>query len=126
MRETNAKAAVLPNAPGTEPPALPLAVAARFQFCVDAGAASAVCFFDDMTTVGLHDHVALSMHAFMASLEGGPSASPMGELLRANREACVDAFAAGYLGRIQQELRLFKPGRVDAAHDAYNRRRSAH
>lgn len=127
MTDTTCKAAVLPHLSGIQLPALSLSVSAQFQFCVDAGAASAVCFFDDMTSVGLHDHVALSMHAFVASFDAGAPIDVFGQLLRTSRQACIDAFAAGYLGRIQQELRLFKvkPGAVHSE-SMNNRRRSAH
>lgn len=83
---------------------LPLEIPIEFQFCVDAGAAAALSFFDD-PAIGLHDHIALSMHWFMESstkvqLDGLREPSDFAR-------SCTDAFAAGYLGRIQQNLARF-------------------
>jgi hypothetical protein len=69
-------------------------VASQYQFCVDAGAAAAVGFFDDLAVVGLHDHLACSIQGFVADVA-------------AMTPADINAFAAGYLGRVHQELRMF-------------------
>ena len=97
--------AVLTNLAGSHMPPVLLSVSAQYQQCVNAGASAARSFFDDMTTVGLHDHIACSMQLYFASLAAS-SANPT-EQKSAQLQQCVDAFAAGYLGRIQQELRLF-------------------
>lgn len=101
--------ALLKNPSGAHLPPVALNVSAEFQFCVDAGACAAACFFDDMTAVGLHDHVAISMHGFLQSLESAiaTDTAATGLWLRERKQRCVDAFGAGYLGRIHQELRLF-------------------
>jgi len=82
-----------------------LSVPVELQFCVDAGAAAAYKFFDDRTTVGLHDHIAVSMQAFMHSMQS--THEPCAHVAPGAVEwhGYTDAFAAGYLGRIQQELR---------------------
>jgi hypothetical protein len=97
--------AILPNLIGPNLPPVALAVSAEYQFCVDAGIASAMGFFEDLTAVGLHDHIAYSMHVFMSSVRTGLTLTKGYSPARV--QACNDAFAAGYLGRIQQELRLF-------------------
>ncbi|MFC0169665.1 hypothetical protein ACFFKC_16390 [Pseudoduganella danionis] len=108
--------ALLKNLAGAHLPPVALNVSAEFQFCVDAGACAAACFFDDMTAVGLHDHVAISIHGFLQSLENAivTDTAANGLWLRERKQLCVDAFGAGYLGRIHQELRLF--------HDVQTRR----
>lgn len=77
----------------------------QYQFCVDAGASAAESFFDELAAVGLHDHIACSMHVFTASVRSAMAAT--GDKSPASMQLYVDAFAVGYLGRIQQELRLF-------------------
>lgn len=116
MRNVPAQPALLINLGGPDLPPVVLNISDRLQFCVDAGASAAVSFFDDLTAVGLHDHIALSMHAFMqparAYLVANEYLSP------STLQACTDAFAAGYLGRIQQELRLFRgEARCASRHD---------
>lgn len=76
------------------------------QLCIEAGAAAAVSFFDERTSLGLHDHIAASMHCFMQSLRALQTATSGAAPIAT--QTCTDAFAAGYLGRIQQELRLFR------------------
>lgn len=97
--------ALLENIAGVDHPPVALNIAARYQFCVDAGVAAAVGFFDNLTETGLHDHIAASMHSFLSVVRvphaGGADAPAL------PHQSCADAFAAGYLGRIQQELRLF-------------------
>lgn len=110
--------ALLANIAGAHLPPVALDISAQYQFCVDAGASAAVGFFDDLAAVGLHDHIALSMRAFSSSVGAGMAAT--GNYAPAKMQACTDAFAAGYLGRIQQELRVFHGegvGRNQAATD---------
>ncbi|MDP3669573.1 MAG: hypothetical protein Q8R69_07785 [Telluria sp.] len=97
--------ALLANLGGPHLPPVALSVSAQYQFCVDAGAAAAEGFFDDLAIVGLHDHIAYSMQVFTSSVRVGMAA--MHDDSPATMQVCIDAFAAGYLGRIQQELRLF-------------------
>jgi hypothetical protein len=108
MRKGIERPATLVNLGGPALPPVVLNISQRFQFCVDAGAIAAVGFFDCLTVVGLHDHIALSMHLFMRSVRS--TADNLGEMPPTPKAAqdCTDAFAAGYLGRIQQELRLIR------------------
>lgn len=111
--------ALLANLAGPHLPPVALNISSQYQFCVDAGASAAMGFFDDLAAVGLHDHIACSMHVFTSSVGAGMAAT--GDYSPAKMQACTDAFAAGYLGRIQQELRLFHGeavGRNRAATDA--------
>ncbi|GGC98725.1 hypothetical protein [Undibacterium terreum] len=105
MLKRDQQPALLANLIGPHLPPVALNVSARYQFCVDAGACAAVDFFDDLAAVGLHDHIALSLQAFNRSLRAAARQNP--EFASIGAQACTDAFAAGYLGRIQQELRLF-------------------
>lgn len=100
--------AFLGNCDSPNLPIVTLNIPAQYQFCVDAGASSALAFFDDSATVGMHDHIAYSMQAFMGSVHAVLARAGKGAPSTA--QACIDAFAAGYLGRIQQELRLFHSG----------------
>lgn len=111
MRDINQQPALLTNLGGAHLPPVALNVSATYQFCVDAGMVSAEEFFDDLTAVGLHDHIALSMHAFMRSVRSHITGA--GEQITLTDQGCTDAFAAGYLGRIQQELRYFRDGGTD-------------
>lgn len=108
MTNPTEKCAVLLTAGEEGLPVIALAVPVEFQFCVDAGAAAAYRFFDDRTTVGLHDHIAVSMQAFMHSIR--TTHAPCAQLIPGAVEwnGYTDAFAAGYLGRIQQELRCIR------------------
>lgn len=120
------QSALLNNLACPHLPPVALNVSAEFQFCVDAGACAATCFFDDMTAVGLHDHIAISMRGFLQSLESAIVAdkAASGQWLRERKQRCVDAFGAGYLGRIHQELRLFHDAparRTDTAAAPYSR-----
>ncbi|MET3134767.1 hypothetical protein AAKU55_005069 [Oxalobacteraceae bacterium GrIS 1.11] len=119
MRDFLQPPALLVNLAGSNFPPVALSVPAKYQFCVDAGVSAAVGFFDDLAVVGLHDHIACSMHVFTSSMRDGMAAT--GDLSPAKMQDCIDAFAAGYLGRVQQELRLFhgeRVGRNQAAIDA--------
>lgn len=108
MSANRGNPAVLENLRGAHLPPVALTVSADYQFCVDAGALAGAGFLDDMALFCMHEHIAASMHAFVSGLERALAAPSMtGEAWPANRrQACIDAFAAGYLGRVQQELRL--------------------
>lgn len=103
--------ATLVNLGGQALPPVVLNISKRFQFCVDAGAAAAVGFFDAHTSVGLHDHIAMSMHLFMCSMRTTVDSMPIEPMTPDVAQDCTDAFAAGYLGRVHQELRLFRDER---------------
>ena len=109
--------ALLGHLSGASFPPIALNVGADYQFCVDAGAYAAEGFFDDLTALGLHDHIACSMHAFMQAAR--PAMTSTTGNLSITAQGCTDAFAAGYLGRVQQELRLFHgEGRLKDRHEA--------
>lgn len=92
--------AVLPNLLGKGFPEHELNIAGQYQFCVDVGAMAASDFFGNMPDCALHDHIALAAHDFMRM---AAKAILRPQELQDSRTA----FIAGYLGRIQQELRLF-------------------
>lgn len=121
MRKVIERPATLVNLGGPSLPPVVLNISMRFQFCVDAGAAAAVGFFDAHTSVGLHDHIAMSMHLFMSSMRTTADRLASVPMSPGVTQECTDAFAAGYLGRVHQELRLFhgdRPGKSDRAHTA--------
>jgi hypothetical protein len=104
------QSALLVNLAGAHMPPVALSVSSKYQFCVDAGVLAATAFFDDLAAVGLHDHIACAMQVFASSPSMGwvaTNARPPSQM-----QACIDAFAAGYLGRVQQELRLFHGERI--------------
>lgn len=108
--------ALLPNLVGAHLPPTALNVSAEFQFCVDAGRSAAIDFFDDLAAIGLHDHIALALSGFVSSIRAAIVAGEIPTLI--SMQACTDAFAAGYLGRIQQELRLFHGDQPFSVHQA--------
>lgn len=97
--------ALLENIAGVNLPPLDLGISSQFQFCVDAGASAAGAFFGNLSDFNLHDHIAYALQSFTASVGVGMTACGTYDATKV--QACIDAFAAGYLGRIQQELRLF-------------------
>ena len=100
MHKATFPRAVLPNLLGKGFPEHELNIAGQYQFCVDVGAMAASDFFGNMPDCALHDHIALAAHEFIRM---AAKASLTPQELQASRTA----FIAGYLGRIQQELRLF-------------------
>lgn len=105
LKPSSPLSATLPNIVGTNLPPLDLGISSEFQFCVDAGASAANAFFGNLSDFNLHDHIAMALQSFAASVGAGLAAT--GDYDPIKMQACTDAFAAGYLGRIQQDLRLF-------------------
>ena len=103
--------AQLENLGGVHLPPVALPVAGEFQCCVDAGAAAAVCFFNDAEFIGFSDHIALAVRGFNTTLErfivagAGTRGSAYRRAIQPRMRACIAAFEAGYLGRIQQEAK---------------------
>lgn len=116
MRDPLISMALLATLNGPGLPTVVLNISERFQFCVDAGAAAAIQFFDELTSIGLHDHIAESMHLFLCASPSTTDADPNRCSVPGLPQQYADAFAAGYLGRIQQQLRVFhKAGDHSAA-----------
>jgi hypothetical protein len=116
--------ALLENLGGPHLQPVALSVSARYQVCVDAGVAAAVVFFDELADFCLHDHIACSVSVFTETARA--SLAKSGDSSHERVRACVDAFTAGYLGRIHQELRFFRDGeskghRLDAARSVNGR-----
>ncbi len=97
---------MLPNIGGPHLAPLALSISSEYQSCVDAGAMSADVFFENIATVGLYDHIACSMQVFISSTKSSVVTAPI--CAPTMLKSCVDAFAAGYLGRVQQELQMFQ------------------
>lgn len=98
--------AFLPDFNGA-PSSIVLTIDARYQFAVTCGAQSATAFFDEDHAISLHAHLPASLAFFTEQARLGAAA--LGLQYSDYAKACSDAFVAGYLGRIQQELRIIRP-----------------
>ena len=105
-----ASVAQLENLGGAHLRPVALSVSDEFQCCVDAGAAAAACFLVvDAEFIGLQDHSALAVRRFKTALErsivagAGIHGPARRRAIMPRLLACVAAFEAGYLARIQQE-----------------------
>jgi hypothetical protein len=99
--------ATLPNLSGANLPPVALSIDARYQFAVNCGAQSAMVFFEEDQAITLHAHLPASLAYFMRQSRLGAEA--LGIDFSETAKECSNAFVAGYLGRIQQELRLMRP-----------------
>lgn len=99
--------AILPDTVHGEPSSILLSIDARYQFAVTCGAQSATAFFDEDHAISLHAHLPASLAFFTEQARLGAAA--LGLQYSDYAKACSDAFVAGYLGRIQQELRIIRP-----------------
>lgn len=98
--------ASLAHPAGAHLPPLELDISAQYQFCVNAGAAAARSFLAHGSGFFLHDHIARALHSFDVSVSTGLAAAGGYDALA--MQEYNDAFAAGYLGRVQQELTLLR------------------
>lgn len=105
--------ASLPNLAGAHLPPVLLAIDARYQFAVDCGAYAALVFFDEHPEITLHVHLPASLEHFIRQTRLGAAA--LGVEWNGRDKETTDAFLAGYLGRIQQELRSMQPSQQQAA-----------
>lgn len=99
--------AYLPHLAGGHLPPLELATSAHYQPYVTAGAAAACDFLANITCVRLQSHMAKAFLAVSALLEN--DVTSFGMMPGASSHHCADAYLAGYLGRLQQELTLLRP-----------------
>ena len=98
--------AALPCFSGERLPYISLTVAARYQYTVNCGAQAAMLFFSDHHDITLHVHLPASLAYFIERAQQEVKRLGLGE---SSRDAeVVNAFVAGYLGRIQQELRFMR------------------
>jgi hypothetical protein len=98
--------AFLPECDGISS-SIALKIDARYQFAVTCGAQSATAFFEEDHAISLHAHLPASLAFFTEQARLGAAALGLQYIDYA--KACSDAFVAGYLGRIQQELRIIRP-----------------
>jgi hypothetical protein len=98
---------------GANLPRIELAIDARFQFAVNCGAQSAMVFFEEDQAISLHAHLPASLAYFLQESRRGALA--LGVDFSETAKECQNAFVAGYLGRIQQELRIMRPSQQHAA-----------
>jgi hypothetical protein len=108
--------AALPCFAGERLPYISLTVAARYQYAVNCGAQAAMLFFSDHHDITLHAHLPASLAYFIERAQQEVKRLGLGE---SSRDAeVVNAFVAGYLGRIQQELRFMRTPQQPAANQA--------
>jgi hypothetical protein len=105
--------ATLQHLAGAHLPHVELAIDARYQFAVNCGAQSAVVFFEEDQAISLHAHLPASLAYFLQESRRGALA--LGVDFSETAKECQHAFVAGYLGRIQQELRIMRPSQQHAA-----------
>lgn len=109
MLNTAFQAANLPNLAGTHLPPLELPVDASYQSAVDCGMRAAQAFFNEDEAVSLHAHLPACLHHYLQFLRQACALLVSAETVwQQHEQASRDAFCAGYLGRIQQELRLMR------------------
>jgi hypothetical protein len=111
--------ATLPNLSGANLPPVALSIDARYQFAVNCGAQSATVFFEEDQAITLHAHLPASLANYM--LQSRLGAEALGIDFSETAKECSNAFVAGYLGRIQQELRLMRPSPPQSNSFAFNR-----
>lgn len=107
MSKSSQSHAALPNAFGSKRPSVFVSIDARLQFAVTCGAQSACAFFEEDEAISLHAHLPASLAFFTEQARLGAAA--LGLSYSDYAKACTDAFVAGYLGYIQQELRRIRP-----------------
>lgn len=99
--------AAIPHPSGKHSPDMPVPVDTRYQVAVTCGAHAASGFMAEDASVSLQAHLPASLAFFLR--QSKQSADVLGVAFDDYRQALTDAFVAGYLGRIQQELRLIRP-----------------
>jgi hypothetical protein len=112
MHKPNQQQATLPHPSGAQMPHITLPIEARYQFAVNCGAQSATVFFDEDQAITLHAHLPASLGYFLRQSRLG--AAVLGVDFSESAKACTDAFVAGYLMRLQQELRIMRPTQQQA------------
>jgi hypothetical protein len=108
--------AVLPHPSGAHLPHITLPIEARYQFAVDCGAYAAAVFFDEHPEITLHVHLPASLEYFVRQTR--LRAAALGVEWSGRDSRVTDAYMAGYLGRIQQELRIIRPTPQPVFNDA--------
>jgi hypothetical protein len=98
--------AFIPHPNGAHFPETILTIEARYQFAVTCGAQSATAFLNEHPEITLHTHLPVSLDYFLNQARQGAMA--LGVDLQGVDKLVTDAFLAGYLGRIQQELRTIR------------------
>lgn len=106
MHKTIHQHAFIPHPNGAHFPETILTIEARYQFAVTCGAESATAFFSEHSEITLHRHLPVSLDYFLSQARQGATA--LGVDWQGVDKLVTDAFLAGYLGRIQQELRTIR------------------
>lgn len=102
--------AILPAIAGMHLPPVELTIDAHYQSAVDCGIRAAQAFFNEDEAVSLHKHLPACLHHYLQLVrQACILLEPVETVWQQHEQASRDAFCAGYLGRIQQELRLMRP-----------------
>jgi hypothetical protein len=118
MNRTSHQFAQLPDSMSDRLPHVALPIDARYQTAVTCGAIAASAFFLEHESVTLHVHLPASLHYFLQQTR--LAASALGIESGQTSQSLSDAFVAGYLGKIQQELRIMRPRQPQAHHASGN------
>ncbi|MFZ6693759.1 hypothetical protein [Undibacterium sp. SXout20W] len=99
--------AILPHPHGKQLPPTELNIDACYQGAVNCGIRAAQAFFNEDEAINLHAHLPACLHHYLNVLrESCAVLKPSESVWLQHEQASRDAFCAGYLGRIQQELRI--------------------
>ena len=119
MSDSSFQCATLPDPAGAGLPAMTLPVDARYQQAVDCGVRAAQAFFCEDDAISLHAHLPACLHHYLQMVRQACALLASAETVwQQHEQASRDAFCAGYLGRIQQELRLLRPSPPRQRHAA--------
>ncbi|MBC3864343.1 hypothetical protein H8K32_19790 [Undibacterium jejuense] len=102
--------AILPNLLGDQLPPIELKIDAYYQGAVNCGIRAAQAFFNEDEAVNLHAHLPACLHHYLNVLRQSCALiESSASVWNQHEQSSRDAFCAGYLGRIQQELRIIRP-----------------
>jgi len=119
MLNPSFRSATLPALAGADAPVLDLPVDARYQQAVDCGVRAAQAFLSDDGAISLHAHLPACLHHYLQIVRQACALLVSAETVwQQHEQASRDAFCAGYLGRLQQELRLMRPSPPRQRHAA--------
>ncbi|MFZ6850076.1 hypothetical protein [Undibacterium sp. RuRC25W] len=107
MTNSSTLHAMLPHPLGKQFPPTELNIDAFYQGAVNCGIRAAQAFFNEDEAINLHAHLPACLHHYLNVLrESCAALKPSESVWLQHEQASRDAFCAGYLGRIQQELRI--------------------
>jgi hypothetical protein len=110
MNKSMSNRAVLPAIADMHISAIELAIDAQYQSAVNCGILAAQAFFTEDDAICLHAHLPACLHHYLHVVRQSCALLELAECIwQQHEQASRDAFCAGYLGRVQQELRQMRP-----------------